>query len=62
MDKVQEEDRQARIGDANRQLRSRFEQEKASPSKVAADTVRTLNTHRGGTTNELKIKIWGSKK
>jgi hypothetical protein len=62
MDEVQEEGRQARIDEANRQLRSRFEQQKASPSKVAADTVRTLNTGRAGNTNELRIKIWGPKK
>jgi hypothetical protein len=61
IDKVQEEDRQARIDEANRQLRSRFEQQKALP-KVDADTVRTLSTERGGNTNELNIKIWGPKK
>jgi hypothetical protein len=62
IDNVHEEDRQARIDEANRQLRSRFDQHKPSPSKGAADTVRTLNTGRGGNTNELRIKIWRSKK
>jgi hypothetical protein len=47
MDKVQEEDRQVRIDEANRQLRCTFQRQ-----QQRTDTVPTINV----------FKIWGSKK
>ena len=57
-----EEARQVRVEDANRQLRSKFQEQKTQANKPA-DTVRTtLNPPRIGKAGELRIRIWEPKK